>query len=260
MSESSEPALLRRLCDFELELHRRSSELVERHDWGELIVNPSTDELWGRNFLSVEDSDLGADALASLAGELLAAQGISHRFVVPADPAHGAQLEAGFSDLGWEVQRSVYMVRRRPSERQTEQAVEVPPQTIASVRRAVGEADPDFTREAIEQRFIRDRRLAQVGNGRCFAAPAEGEPDAACVLYELDGVGQVETVETAPAMRGRGLASAVVLAAVDASRRAGHELTFIVADAEDWPWQLYARLGFDRIGEACWFLRKAQSP
>jgi predicted GNAT family acetyltransferase len=76
------------------------------------------------------------------------------------------------------------------------------------------------------------------------------------VLYELDGVGQVETVGTVPQHRERGLASAVVLAAAEASRRADHELTFIVADADDWPWRLYERLGFDPIGEACSFLRK----
>ena len=89
---------------------------------------------------------------------------------------------------------------------------------------------------------------------------AEGEPGAACVLYELDGIGQVETVVTRPEVRGRGLARAAILAAVEASRGAGHELTFIVADADDWPWQLYERLGFDRIGEASSFLRKPPSP
>ena len=27
-------------------------------------------------------------------------------------------------------------------------------------------------------------------------------------------------------------------------------------DADDWPWKLYERLGFDRVGEFCAFLRK----
>ena len=111
-------------------------------------------------------------------------------------------------------------------------------------------------RDAIEQRSLRDARFDPVGNGRWFAAPADGEPGASCVLYERDGIGQVETVGTRPEDRGRGLASAVVLAASDASRRAGHELTFIVADADDWPWKLYERLGFDPIGEKSDFLRK----
>jgi ribosomal protein S18 acetylase RimI-like enzyme len=124
------------------------------------------------------------------------------------------------------------------------------------VRLAVAEDDPDFSREAIEQRLVRDARLDPVANGRWFAAPADGEPGASCVLYEQDGIGQVETVGTRPERRGQGLASAVVLAAAEASRRAGHELTFIVADADAWPWKLYERLGFDPIGEHRSFLRK----
>jgi len=48
----------------------------------------------------------------------------------------------------------------------------------------------------------------------------------------------------------------VVTAAARASQKAGHELTFIVADADDWPWKLYERLGFDRVGELRSFLKK----
>lgn len=95
-----------------------------------------------------------------------------------------------------------------------------------------------------------------MGNGRWFAAPADGPPGASCVLYERDGLGQIETVETVPDRRGEGLATAVVRAAAKASLEMGNELTFIVADADDWPWKLYERLGFDRVGEFCSFLRK----
>jgi ribosomal protein S18 acetylase RimI-like enzyme len=59
-----------------------------------------------------------------------------------------------------------------------------------------------------------------------------------------------------PERRGQGLASAVVTAAASASREQGDEITFIIADADDWPWKLYQRLGFDPIGETSDFLRK----
>ena len=61
---------------------------------------------------------------------------------------------------------------------------------------------------------------------------------------------------TRPESRGQGLASAVVMAAARASRERGDDLTFIVADADDWPWKLYEGLGFDRVGEVCDFLKK----
>ena len=212
--------------------------------------------MWSDNFLEVDSGEIDADRLVALADELLGGRGLEHRYVVPRDPRHGERLEPRFRELGWDVDRSLYMVLRRQPDREGSPAAEVTREEVAAVRRAVAEDDPDFTRDAIEQRSLRDARIDPIGNGRWFAAPADGEPGASCVLYERDGVGQVETVGTRPEDRGRGLASAVVLAASDASRRAGHELTFIVADADDWPWKLYERLGFDPIGEKSDFLRK----
>jgi hypothetical protein len=46
-----------------------------------------------------------------------------------------------------------------------------------------------------------------------------------------------------------------VLAALDASRRAGHELTFLWADEDDWPRELYRKLGFAVIGRRWRFRR-----
>lgn len=256
MSASSEPALLRRLVEFELDRARRAAEQVEQFDWGRLIFNPETSALWTANYLEVETRDLDADQLAGLADELLGGRGLEHRYIVPSDPARGESLEPRFRELGWEVDLSLYMVLRRAADRPGSSAAEVPRAAVEGVRLAVAEDDPDFSREAIDQRPIRDNRLDPIANGRWFAAPADGAPGAACVLYEHDGIGQVETVGTRPEVRGRGLASAVVLAAVEASRQAGHELTFIVADAEDWPWKLYERLGFDPLGEQRAFLQK----
>ena len=58
----------------------------------------------------------------------------------------------------------------------------------------------------------------------------------------------MEAVATLPAHRGRGYASAVVLRAVEEALAAGHDLVFLTADDDDWPKELYARLGFEQIG------------
>jgi predicted GNAT family acetyltransferase len=257
MSESSDPELLRRFLEFELSLERDSSEIVEEFDWGLLIYNPTTSAMWSSNYLEIHSTDLDAEALAALADEQQGQRGIEHRNVVPSDAAYADRLVPGFQALaGWEVERSVYMVLRREPARDVGDADEVPRQAVEEVRRVVAEHDPDFTQEAVEQRYLHNVGMDRVGNARWFAAPSDGPPGASCVLYERNGIGQVETVETVPDRRGQGLASAVVMAAAKASRQAGHELTFIVADADDWPWKLYERLGFDPIGEACSFRRK----
>lgn len=256
MSESSE--LLQGVFEFTLALERDAAETVEEFDWGRLIYNPATAAMWSGNYLEVRSTDLDAGAIAALADEVQGPlAGISHRAVMPAHPDHGERLVQGFQALDdWEVVRSLYMVLRRDPDREAGGAREVPMAAVEAVRRALADDDPNFTPESTEQRLIRDARLRQAGNGRWFAAPPDGPAGAACVLFERDGIGQVENVGTAPDHRGKGLASAVVTAASGASLEAGHELTFLEADADDWPWKLYEKLGFDRVGEACWFLRK----
>jgi predicted GNAT family N-acyltransferase len=55
--------------------------------------------------------------------------------------------------------------------------------------------------------------------------------------------------------RGRGLGRAVVATALAASQ-AVHNFTFIVADAHDWPRQLYRKLGFEAAGTTYIFTRR----
>jgi len=258
MSGSSDPELLQRLIEFELALERDSSEVVEEFDWGRLIHNPQTPAMWSGNYLEVRSTDLDAGGLAALADRIQGPlERIEHRDVVAADPAYAQRLAQGFEALeGWDVSRSLYMVLTRKPDRQVGSAREIEREGVAAVRHADTENDPNFSRAAVEQQFARNARLDAVGGGRWFAAPADGPPGSACVLYGRDGIGQVETVGTVPERRGNGLASAVVAAACEASRERGDELTFIVADADDWPWKLYHRLGFDRVGLFCSFLRK----
>ena len=89
---------------------------------------------------------------------------------------------------------------------------------------------------------------------RCFGA---GDPGGAlgstCTLFldeDVNGrrVATVEEVGTLPAERGRGLARAVVCAAVAHAGRWGAELIVVPADADDWPQVMYARLGFAPVG------------
>jgi predicted GNAT family acetyltransferase len=75
------------------------------------------------------------------------------------------------------------------------------------------------------------------------------------VLYEEGGIGQIDDVVTISRHRRQGFARAVVLAALRTSIEAGNELTFLIADDEDWPKQLYAELGFEAVGRRSEFTR-----
>ena len=93
---------------------------------------------------------------------------------------------------------------------------------------------------------------------RRFAVLAAGRPAAFCELYSSDGIGQVELVTTLPEYRNRGYGRAIVSAAVAASRDQGDELVFLVALADDWPRQLYQRIGFQQAGLIHRFCRPAR--
>jgi ribosomal protein S18 acetylase RimI-like enzyme len=254
MSGSSE--LLERLLRYEREHAREVAEVLEEVDEGRLVLNPGIPEIWSANYLEIEATPQGASEIAEIAERRLGPRGYRHRMVVPSEPDDAARLEPGFRELGWTVRRSVYMRLSRPPERRGAPAQESSREETEPIRTAVRSRRPDLTPDSVEQMHVWDERLDQTASARWFAAFSDGRPCASCVLYERDGIGQVETVTTLPELEGRGLASGVVIAAAEASRRAGHELTFLVADADDWPWKLYERLGFDRVGEASDFVRK----
>lgn len=81
----------------------------------------------------------------------------------------------------------------------------------------------------------------------------DGAVAARADVYQRDGVAQVEEVVTDPTQRGRGYASALVLAAVAHARAA--DVVFLLADADDWPQQLYRRLGFSDLSRTGSFTR-----
>ena len=174
--------------------------------------------------------------------------------------AHGAAQADDARAAGWTIERHVAMVAlREPDDPRARQPVrEVPGETLADARRrGLGSEewaarDPD----AIENVLGVDARVREVIHERAFASFEAGEVAGVAFLYsDGDGIGQVEDVLTVPSHRGRGHARSVVLAALAASREAGHELTFLWADEDDWPKALYAKLGFDVVGRRWRFRR-----
>jgi GNAT superfamily N-acetyltransferase len=91
---------------------------------------------------------------------------------------------------------------------------------------------------------------------RYFVAADDGVDASACTLYSVGSVAQIEEVATLLAHRNRGLARAVVLAALESAVTGGAELVFLAADDLDWPKELYGRLGFDRLGTVEAFTRR----
>jgi ribosomal protein S18 acetylase RimI-like enzyme len=241
----------RRLLDFELALDARVAEQTLEADWGRAFLSPGLPLVYDASFITIERPGLSMREVIELADEVLG--GFEHRTVVALDCAEAARL-AGEAEAtrGWEVERTDYMTWQRESGRApAATAREVSLEQIAPLRaRLIEENLAQCSREpkgTAEQLVELERRCGAVAGDRWFVAPA-GDPQAACCLLAADGIGQVEDVGTLVGARGRGLAQAVVLTALAASRAAGHELTFLSAEADDWPRHMYAKLGFRKVG------------
>ena len=149
------------------------------------------------------------------------------------------------------------MVQRRGPDRPAEHEVrEVDEPTLRPLWAEAIRSEPHGQDETLVQQILEHRRdVGRAISTQLFAAEADGKLVAHTELYSEDGVGQVENVFTLPDYRGRGLARSLVLHAVAESRAAGNELTFLVADADDWPQRLYEKLGFETIGRYARFLK-----
>jgi len=196
------------------------------------------------NYLLVERDVPDADSLIE---EL---RRLDRRMAFFPDGAAGERLAPAFEALGWRVDRHVVMALRRAPERIAETALvrKVAEESLRAPRRRLLENEPWATPEVVEQLFRGKELIAKRLTLRCFGVVVDGEVVSYTDLYLRGEDAQIEDVGTLPEHRGRGYASAVVLAAVEAARRAGVELIFLFADAEDWPKELYGRLGFDELG------------
>jgi ribosomal protein S18 acetylase RimI-like enzyme len=240
----------RATLDFLHEVDVRAAERVVPLEGGVAVLHAQVPALWDANHLvALRPRAHAAGGWARAAEAVRRDAGLAHRMVVVPDEAEGRRLARGFARLGWDLERHIVMVLRRPAEGATATADvrALPFSELEEVRTAFLRSEPWGREEVVRQVLRRDRQLSRAVQDSGFAAFEDGRAVAFCRLLSDGRIGQVEDVATLPTHRGRGLARAVVVAAIHASRAAGHRLTFLTADADDWPQALYRRLGFDDL-------------
>ena len=240
-------------------LFETTSTRTERTRFGTAYFNDEFPIRYYANFLLADRIDPATpqDVAAEL-DRLL--EGHIHRKVVLSDD-EGMRLAAGMRDLGYVADRTVSMVQHGEPDRAPRldlvEEIDHPGRKALLMElyqreewgRAPGVAEslsefPRWLQEKIGARF--------------FVQRVDGELAGTCELYVHDAVAQVESVDTLEEFRGRGIARNIVLRAASEARAAGAEMVFIEADGDDWPQQLYQRLGFERVGEYRGFLKAPQ--
>jgi GNAT superfamily N-acetyltransferase len=243
--------------EFEVELQDRCAQRSERFAFGTALFQPDLPLVYDENFLRLERrfDDLDAESLAGEAERLQGQAKLIHRKAVVPDERAGERLSAGLARLGW--RRSILVTMAHAAERPDHVAHRVQELDSAAVRQSRSRALWEgLSSDPAGSQVVRHLELlAQAVPTRLFGIEVEGEVAAWCVLYEEGGVGQIDDVVTLREHRRKGYGRAVVQAALGASLDAGNHLTFLVADDEDWPKQMYAALGFEPVGRRYEFTR-----
>jgi GNAT superfamily N-acetyltransferase len=258
-ADAADTADLAAALGFDRALHRRACERHVPHPLGEAFFHHGLPRAWVLNQLAV-DAEVDADQLEAALEQLYA--GFGHRRAYVERDDTGARVAPALRERGWLVSREVVMVRRRERDRPAAAGVarEVEAETLHAVEAATTAEEPYGTPDVLPQIIERHRLVARAaGRSRYFVASADGVDAAHATLYSDGTIAQIELVGTLTAFRGRGLARAVVSAALDAAVEGDHALVFMLADDDDWPKELYARLGFDPVGHA-WTVTRSTTP
>jgi len=202
----------------------------------------------------------GAEIMAD-ADRLLAA--FEHRWVVVDQESLWRSVDDEFAVAGWGVQTHLFMTHRRTPDRlgQLDAVREVAQADLLGAERRFAESQPWCTSpESARQVLEHHRRIGRVLNERYFAIFDGDDVCAYAKLRERDAIAQVEDVVVLTEHRGSGLGRLVTTAALVAGLERGPEVMFIVADDDDWPKELYARLGFVPAGRTRMFHRLPPPP
>jgi GNAT superfamily N-acetyltransferase len=259
MAESTGETELERIRHFTHQVMRDSASQVVPVAGGFAVMNASFPDSYEHNCLVI-GRPLDPSLLMQEADRVLGGAGLRHRAIeVELEHPEESWL-AEFRRCGYEVHPTLTMVLRQQAEPRSQCLVEQvtyeepKPSVAAGWRRAL----PSLSEHSLGQLVERRSATFRACDVTHYAVRGPDGIAAHCDLYLIPPIAQVENVETEPAWRNRGYATALVLDAVKSARSSGCSLVFLIADAQDWPKLLYQRLGFEPVCGGCTLQRVSQ--
>jgi len=238
--------------EFRRRLQRRAAERVVPTAHGVGLLADSVPNVYDANYLSVESTSATADVLAAEAGDLLSH--VPHRRVIIEDG--DARFADGFAALGYHRSTHLVMTHAREPDRRVDASLvlEVPFDRLIPARTAATLAEPWGNESLARQLNDAKRLIIAAVDVRFFGVIVDGQVAAYCELRQAGDVAQIEDVNVVPRFRGRGLGRAIVQHALDDGRRSSR-VVYLEALADDWPRELYTKLGFAVAGRRDFYTR-----
>jgi len=234
-----------RISDFRRWLQRAAADRTLETPNGTGIISDSVPDVYDANYLSVEAPTVNAGDLAADADAVLEAS--HHCRVIVEDGAPGVADD--FARLGFDRSTHLVLAHTGKPDRRVDTSVvrDVTLDDLTPARTETTLGEPWGDANLAAQLNEAKRLVAAAVPTRFFAAIVDGAVAGWCELRRRGGVAQIEDVEVLQELRGRGLGRAVVQHALDKGQRGG-DLVFLEALADDWPRELYAKLGFTIVG------------
>lgn len=216
---------------------------IESWEYGTVVTASAHPDYWDYNVVRVEeDPEMTTDELIAFADEAL--EGLAHRRIDFDDVDSAAGHAAEFERRGWRVTRLLWMLHEEPVPAAAGPEIEVetvPYDGVNELRVAWFREDfDDFDPSGY---FEQAKAVALARGAEVLAVRDEaGAPVSFAQLEHVGDGAEISQVFVHPGHRGAGRGTAMTRAAIAAAGTDGD--LWIVADADDRPKDLYARLGF----------------
>jgi GNAT superfamily N-acetyltransferase len=184
----------------------------------------------------------------------------AYRHLVVGHEPSGERLANELRPSGWKTGRDLLMAFTGELDRGLDTSAVVDSQesdVLGLMTRWVGEdeecrGNPEMIRQVVEA----SRLTWRARNARHFTVrDRDGSVLGMTMLFSDGSIAQVEDVYVVSEGRGQGLGRMLVTHAVRQALDGAHELVFIPADDEDWPKELYEKVGFTPVARHWTFHR-----
>jgi ribosomal protein S18 acetylase RimI-like enzyme len=226
-------------------------DVIEPWEHGTIVRATRHPTYWDYNVVRVEDDvEVSAEELVRVADHGLA--GLPHRRAGFEFAARGEAVRDALEDLGWKATPLIWMRHGGQAPAETGLDVEeVHYDTVRHLRLAWHQED--FPAVDVAGHLEEAKEVDMKRNPQVFAAFERDRPVGFAQLERAGGAAEVSSVYVDAEQRGRGLGTALTRAAIAAAGEVSD--IWIVADDEDRPKELYARLGFRPVWKLFDFLR-----